>query len=272
MWLLGVLIYLPSTETKLQEAAKVQLAADKSGVFAKVKVEFSGQQAILSGAVVTAEEKAQAQKLIEKLRLPGWFTTKMNPVSGVTNDIAVDPEHAPFRPRPWLILTLFGGNQRLDGVLPAAAQREELIAAIASKLPTPTTPLNNQIAIADTALPATHWDVTQTETPDLTATSKTECTIAVSACDGKWSSFPASASNADIAAALEASKVPDSEIIHALAKLRSWKNLTPEELKQQAEQKTAAEAAAKDKTKPAAPIKNLGPLKGSNGGPGPSPR
>ncbi|KAB2640594.1 MAG: BON domain-containing protein [Verrucomicrobia bacterium] len=269
LWLLGVLVYLPTTEGKLQEAAKLQLAGDKSGVFAKVKVEFSGQQAILSGAVATAAEKAQAQTLIEnQLHLPGWFTANMNPVSGVTNDIAVDPEHAPFRAQPWLILTLFGGDQRLDGLLPAAAQREQLIAAIASKLPPPTTPLNNQIAIAATALPAIDWDATQTEIPDLTSTSKSECAIAVSACDGKWSRFPVSASNAEIGAALAASKVPANEITHALAKVRAWKELTPEELKQQAEQA----AAAKTKSKPAAPNKNLGPFKGPNGGAGPSPR
>ena len=274
LWLLGVLIYLPSTEGKLQEAAKVKLAADAGGVFAQVKAEFSGQQAILSGAVATAAEKAQAQTLIEKqLHLPGWFTANMNPVAGVTNDIAVDPEHAPFRARPWLILTLFGGNQRLDGVLPAAEQREQLLTAIAGKLPPPTTPLNNQIAIAKTALPATHWDATQTEVPDLTATPKEESVIAVSACDGKWTRFPAKAANAEIADALRASKVPDNEIGHALAKLRTWKNLTPEEIKQQAEQKATAEAAVKAKTKPAAtPNKNLGPFKGPTGGPGPSPR
>ena len=273
LWLLGVLIYLSSTEGKLQEAAKVKLAADKGGVFAKVKAEFSGQQAILSGAVATAAEKAQAQTLIGKqLRLPGWFTANMNPVSGVTNHIAVDPEHAPFRARPWLILTIFGGNQRLDGVLPAAAQREQLIAAIASKLPPPASPLNNQIAIAGTALPATDWDATQAEIPDLTATPKAERMIAVSACDGKWSRLPASASDDEIAAALQASKVPANEITHALAKLRAWKDLTPEELKQQAEQQAAA-AAAKIKPKPAAaPNKNLGPFKGPNGGPGSSPR
>ncbi|MEI6604049.1 MAG: hypothetical protein WCP35_01980 [Verrucomicrobiota bacterium] len=276
LWLFGVLIYLPSTEGKLQEAAKVKLAADKGGVFAQVKAEFSGQQAILSGAVATTAEKAQAQTLIEKqLHLPGWFTANMNPVTGVINHIAVDPEHAPFRARPWLILTLFGDNQRLDGVLPAAAQREQLLVTIADKLPHPATPLNNQIAIAETALPAANWDATQAEVPDLTATPKTERAIAVSACDGKWKTFPASASDAEIAAALQASKVANNEITHALAKLRSWKNLTPEELKQQAEQKAAAEAAAKAKTKPtpvAAPNKNLGPFKGPNGGLGPTPR
>ncbi|MEI7956099.1 MAG: hypothetical protein WCJ66_13100 [Verrucomicrobiota bacterium] len=274
LWLFGAMIYLPSTETKLQEAARVKLAAAKGGVFAKVSAEFSGQQAILTGAVATAAEKAQAQELIENhVRLPGWFTGNMNPVTGVTNHIAVDPEHAPFRPQPWLILTLYGGNQRLDGVLPSAGQRQDLLSTIVSKLPPPVTPLNDQIAVAETALAAANWEATQAEVPDLTATPKEDRAIAVTTCDGKWSSFPATATDAEIAAALKASKVPENEITHALAKLRSWKNLTPEEIKQQAEQKAAADAAAKAKTKPSvAPNKNLGPFKGPNGGLGPSPR
>ena len=273
LWLLGVLIYLPSTEGKLQEAAKTKLAADKGGVFAQVKTEFNGQQATLSGAVATAAEKAQAEDLIANhLRLPGWFTANMNPVTGVTNHIAVDPEHAPFRARPWLILTLFGDNQRLDGVLPSAAQRQDLLSAIASKLPAPATPLNDQIAVAETALAAANWEATQAGFPDLTATPKDTSTIAASTCDGKWSTFPATATNAEVAAALQASKVPDNEITHALAKLRAWKYLTPEELKQQADQ-LAAEAAAKAKPKaPAVPNKNLGPFKAPGGNPGMPPR
>ncbi|MEI7910475.1 MAG: BON domain-containing protein [Verrucomicrobiota bacterium] len=274
LWLFGVLIYLPSIEGKLQEAAKVKLAADKGGVFAQVKAEFDGQEATLSGSVATAAEQAEAKALIEKhLRLPGWFTGTMNPVTGVINKIAVDPEKAPFRPRPWLIVTLFGGNQRIDGVLPSAAQRLDLLTALATKLPPPATPLNNQVSIAETALPASNWDSTQASIPDLSSTPKEQSAIIASACDGKWASFPAAASNAEIAAALTASKVPANEITHALTKLRAWKNLTPEELKQQADEKAAAEAAAKAKDKaPAELNKNLGPFRGPNGGLGTSPR
>lgn len=266
LWLLGALIYLPSTEEKLTAVAKAKLAeSGHNGVFAKVVAEFNGQEATLTGAVATEVEKADAQKLIEtKIRVPGWFNATMNPVTAVHNKIAVDPENAPFRPRPWLILTLFGGNQRLDGVLQSSPQREALLAAIPAKLPPPATPLNNQIAIAETALPATAWDATEANIPDLTATPKEESVIAVTACDGKWTKFPPGAANAEIAAALKASKVPDNEITHALAKLRSWKNLTPEEIKQQAEQKAAEEAAAKAKTDaktPASSNKNLGPFK-----------
>ena len=271
LWLLGALIYLPSSEDKLASAAKAKLAeSGHAGVFAHVKAEFNGQEATLTGAVATATEKAQADALIRNdLHIPGWFNSTMNPVTDVINQITVDPEHAPFRPRPWLILSLYGGNQRLDGVLPSAPPREALLAALAAKLPPPATPLNNQISIAETALPAADWDATLATLPDLTATPKEVSAIAVSTCDGKWASFPAAAANAEIAAALKASKLADNEINHALAKLRSWKNLTPEEIKKQAEDKAAEDAAAKakaDAKSPAAPNKNLGPLKSFNSG------
>ena len=268
LWLVGALIYLPSTEDKLQAAAKQKLAdSSHNGVFAQVKAEFSGQEATLTGAVATAAEKAQAGLLIQtELRLPGWFTAAINPVTTVHNDIAVDPERSPFRPRPWLILTLYGGNQRIDGVLQSAAQRVELLTALAAKLPPPATPLNNQIAIAQTALPSADWDATHRSIPDLTATPNDASTIAVTACDGKWTTLPATLTNGELAAALTASKVPDNEIAHALAKLRTWKNLTPDEIKQQADKEAAAEAKAKaGTTAPAAPNKNLGPYRGPNG-------
>ena len=112
LWLIGILIFLPSTEDKLNAAAKTLLQKSENGrAFEQVKAEFKGQEATLSGAVATADEKAQAENLIRTgISLPGWFTSKMNPViPPIHNQIAVDPENAPFRPRPWLILSLFGG-------------------------------------------------------------------------------------------------------------------------------------------------------------------
>lgn len=269
LWLLGILIYLPSTEDKLHAAAKLVLQqSEHGGIFAQVKAEFKGQEATLSGAVATAAEKVRATELIEsQVRIPGWFNSTMNPViPPVHNEIVVDPEHAPFRPRPWLIVSLFDGNQRVDGVLPSADQRQDLLTAIAAKLPPPATPLNNQISIAQTTLPPANWDATTGKLPDLSSVPPDEFTIAVTPCDGKWTRLPGTASNADIAAALNASKVPDNEITHALAKLRTWKKLTPEELQQQSADEAAAKAKAGAKG-PVIPNKPLGPFKGPAGNP-----
>jgi hypothetical protein len=273
LWLLGVLIYLPSTEGKLDAAAKLILQnPDHGGLFTKVKAKFNGQEATLSGPVATAAEKSRAVELISsQVRLPGWFTAAMNPVTAVHDQTTVDPENAPPRPRPWLILSVFGDNQRIDGLLPTADQRQDLLTAIVTKLPPPTAPLNNQISIAQAAIPATHWEATFGSVPDLSRLPKDEFTIAVTSCDGKWTRFPATASNAEIAAVLTASKVPDNEITHALAKLRAAKDFTPEQLQQQA----AAEAAAKTKAEtkePASPNKSLGPFRGPNSGQGRPPR
>lgn len=256
LWLFGALIYLPSTQDKLLAAAKPILAhADNEGIFAQVKVEFKGQEATLTGPVATAEEKSQAGKLIStRVRLPGWFTSAINPVTAVHNRITVDPENAPPRPRPWLILSLFGDNQRIDGILKSATQRQDLLTAIAAKLPPPASPLNNQISIAENSLPCPNWDATHTRIPDLSATPNDKPIIAATDCNGKWTTFPASVSNTEIAATLKASSIRDYEITHALAKLRTWSPPSPQELKIKADQKAAAEAAAKNKPDASAPI------------------
>jgi hypothetical protein len=273
VWLFGALIYLPSTEGKLNAAAKEKLQhADQVGVFEKVKAEFKGQEAQLSGYVATAAEKTQAAELIKsQIRLAGWFTSPLNPVTAVHNNIEINPDKAPPRPRPWLIVSLFGDNQRVDGVLQSAAQRLDILAAIATKLPPPATPLNNQITISEKSLAAADWDATHSRIPDLTATTQAEATVAATACDGQWTRFPATVSNADIAAALKSSSIQDYEITHALAKLRSWKFLTPEELKQQAEAEAEAKAKAAAKG-PASANKALGPFIGPNGAPARPPR
>ncbi len=261
LWLFGALIYLPSTQDKLGAAAKQKLQhAENAGVFAMVKAEFKGQEAELSGWVATAEEKAWAEELIRtQILLPGWFTAAINPViPPVHNNIMVDPDKAPARPRPWLIVSLFGGNQRVDGVLNSAAQQQDILAALATKLPTPATPLNNQISITEKSLAAVNWDTTHTGIPDLTATPQDQSTIAVSSCDGKWTVLPATASNDAIAAAIKSSNIKDIEITHSLAKLRSWHPPTPEDLLKQAAAKAAAAAKPTAEPKaPSAPSRNV---------------
>jgi flagellar motor protein MotB len=254
LWLVGALIYLPWMEPKLTDAAKALLADPSHGrVFEQVRVTFSGQEATLTGAVAEPAEKDKAAAIVAKdLRLEGWFTGTINPVIAVHNEIVIDPARAPFRPRPWLIVSVFGGNQRIDGVLCTGDQRQQLLESIAAKLPAPATPLNNQVAVAANSLPAPAWDGTVANLPDLTATPQDQATIAISPCDGTWTTHPATVDNATVAAALKISTVKDNEITHALSKLRSWKPPTAEELQQRAAQKAADDAAAKAKADEAA--------------------
>ncbi len=246
LWLIGALIYLPWMESNLTVAAKALLADPAhAGVFANVKeVSFSGQQATLKGAVATPEEKAAAIALIGKdLRLKAWLTGSINPVTAVHGDgIEVNPAKAPYRPRPWLIVSVFGPNQRIDGELNRFDLRLELLEKIAAKLPAPTTPLNNQVLIDAKALPVGDWAATLATLPDLTATPANQSTIAVSACDGTWTILPAD--NEKIAAALRTTTIKDHQINSALDKLRKWVPPTPEELQRQATQKATEEAAA----------------------------
>jgi outer membrane protein OmpA-like peptidoglycan-associated protein len=268
LWLIGTLIYLPYMEPKLNDAAKALLAdPEHAGLFANVRVKFSGQEAKLTGWVATAEEKTKATAIIANdLRLQGWFTGAINPVTAVHNkELGIDPK---YRPRPWLIVAVYGGNQRIDGVLNTPDQRLQLLTTIAGKLPPPTLPLNNQVMIDEIALPAPDWDATIAALPDLTATAPDQAAVAVSPCDGHWSTLPATAGNAEIATALKATSVKDNEISNALAKLRAWKPPTPEELQQQATKKAAEEAAkAKALQPPIAPNANP-PYVGATGAEG----
>jgi outer membrane protein OmpA-like peptidoglycan-associated protein len=122
--------------------------------------------------------------------------------------------------------------------------------------------------IDEIALPAPDWDATIAALPDLTATAPDQAAIAVSPCDGHWSTLPATAGNAEIATALKATSVKDNEISNALAKLRAWKPPTPEELQQQATKKAAEEdAKAKALQPPIAPNANP-PYVGATGAEG----
>jgi hypothetical protein len=247
LWLIGALIYLPWIGPSLTTAARALLADPAhAGVFAKVNVSFSGQEATLIGPVATAEERAAAIDLIgKKLRLKAWLSGGINPVTAVHDKkLIVDPVNAPPRPRSWLIVSLFGGSQRIDGVLRSEAERLELLEKIAAKLPAPTIPLNNQVMIDAKALPVRDWAATLANLPDLTATAADQSALAISACDGTWTPLPADADNGKITAALPASTIPDNQLNSALTKLRAWKPPTPEELQRQATQKAAAEAAA----------------------------
>ena len=251
LWLVGTLVFLRPTETRLTAAAKLVLEdLDQDGrrdypknAFSRVTVEFSGQEATLRGMVATNEDKAKAEELIKnKVKSDGWLNAHLNPVTAVHNLIDVDPNRA-ARPLPWFIVTIYGGNQRIDGVIASPDQRIELLELLPKKLPTPTVPINNQVQAETTAMPVSDWTATTGNFPDLTNHPNDRSLIVIGKGDGTWTQLPPETSTEEISAKLGPA-VPVTDINRALSKMRAWKYPTPEEIKRQEEAKAAAEKAA----------------------------
>jgi hypothetical protein len=250
LWLGGTLIFLPSTEDRLTRAAKLVLAdldgdgrSDLRNAYTSVSVSFSGQEATLHGLVSTEEDKARAAELIAtKVKADGWLNGHLNPVTAVHNRIEIDPAKAP-RPQPWLVVTLYGGNQRIDGLIASPDQRQELLDLMQKKLPAPAVPINNQLMTDETALPISDWAAALAGFPDLTTHPQDRSLVVAGRGDGTWTQLPPEVSTEDLAKAI-GNATGTNEINHALGKMRAWKYPTPEELKQAAEAKAAAEKAA----------------------------
>ncbi|MBN8459126.1 MAG: hypothetical protein J0M04_14940 [Verrucomicrobia bacterium] len=251
LWLVGTLVFLRPTETRLTAAAKLVLEdLDQDGrrdypknAFSRVTVEFSGQEATLRGMVATKEDQAKAEELIKtKVKSDGWLNAHLNPVTAVHNLIDVDPNRA-ARPLPWFIVTIYGGNQRIDGVIASPDQRVELLDLLPKKLPQPKVPINNQIQAEVSAMPVTDWAATTANFPDLTTHPNDRSLIVIGKGDGVWTQLPPETSTEELSAKLGPA-VPVTDINRALAKMRAWKYPTPEEIKRQEEAKAAAEKAA----------------------------
>lgn len=255
LWLGGTLIFLLPTENRLDNAAKALLAdrdgdgkPDANNAFSAARVEFSGQEATLLGTVATAEEKQEMERLIKNdLRVEGWLNGHLCPVTAVHSDhLTVDATKSP-RSRPWFILSLYGGNQRLDGLLKSPDQREDLYNALAAKLPTPVRPLQRQVMVDLDALPTTDWTATIAKLPEsLKDHPNDRSLILASTGDGKWTEFPPETTADELATALGGA-VGRDEINHALGNLFNHKYPTAEERQKQAEDKAAAAKAATDR-------------------------
>ncbi len=226
LWLGGIFYSLPDTEKMLNQAAQDKLAEGSyRGDFKKVVARFSGQEATLTGVVALEKDKQLAEKVIRtELRLPEHRGASYNPVIHVYNEIRVDPQSSD-RKAPWLIASIFPGNQRVDGLLSAPAYRSKLLSEAGAKLVAGS--LENQILVDDASLPAVDWNATLENVPDFKKilkgkTGLEQRLIAVTSCDGNWTQFPATASDAEVAAVLKNTKIMPAEITHALAAIRAW--------------------------------------------------
>jgi outer membrane protein OmpA-like peptidoglycan-associated protein/osmotically-inducible protein OsmY len=254
LWAIGAWWYLPQTESSLTKAAQAKLEEAKhQGVFKQVKVEFSGQEASLTGVVATSADKEAAGKIVaEEIRLPRERGEEHNPVIAVHNELIVDPEATDRRPE-WLLVTAQPSGQRVDGWVRSPTQVTEFVEKFSAKLPAGGLAKTNiQLHTETTALPPADWEGTLTNIPDFKALlegkpDKERGLIAISACDGKWATLTATATDAEIAAALTTvgkQKVPATELTDAVASLRAWHSGPSQaELDRMAAEKVAAEKA-----------------------------
>lgn len=233
LWLVGTLVFLPP-QSKLETAARALLAdqdgdgrPDTRNAFSRVTVSFSGQEATLGGVVATDADKEQATNLVAtQVKLDGWLNGHLCPVTAVhTDSLQVDPALSP-RPHPWFLITLYGGQQRVDGLLGSPDQLQELLAALAGKLPPPVMPIHKQVMISLDALSPAAWPATIANLPDLTSHPQDRSLIVTGTGDGKWNQLPPEATTEEVSAAL-GGVVANDEINHALGKLRTWKDPTP---------------------------------------------
>jgi len=271
LWVLGVNLYLPAVQKDLAEAARKTISGKQyGGVFNEVSVSFSGQEAVLSGKVATAEQSAEVEKIVrEQVRLPDQQPTR-NPVIAVHNNIEVNPELAHA---PWLIATSFGESRRVDGYLKSADQSLQLFSSLGGNLP--GAKLNRQAIVDEKSLPVKDWQKTIATLPDFAKLlegkkDKEASLVAATNCDGEWKVFPPEVTDDEVAEYLQASRVTAKQVSMALNDLRTMPSAEEvarkkaEELKKaeavrqqlekaMAESKAKAEADAKAKAEQAVP-------------------
>lgn len=80
---------LSKTESSLTSKAN-EILSEKGDHFSAVKVEFSGQEATLTGTVASQTDKTAAEKLIrENIRIPAGLASNLNPVTAVDNQLKI---------------------------------------------------------------------------------------------------------------------------------------------------------------------------------------
>ena len=229
LWFTGVALHLPGTQRDLALQARQLLAkTEHDGVFDKVIVSFSGQEATLTGVVARDEEKLLLEKIVrEQVRLRDQQPQR-NPVTAVHNRVVVDAAAAPARRHVWLLVAVYGSQKRIEGVLKFPAQRQELLEKMEQRWPSANAELReraNQIIVDERAWPATDWDQTLPALPDFPAllagkSGLERAMIAVTTGDGKWQTFPPSTTDAEVAAALASARVSLRDVELALNDFR----------------------------------------------------
>ncbi len=234
LWFVGVALHLPGIQRDLAVQARSMLdRPEHDGIFARVVVSFSGQEATLTGAVAREEEKKLVDKIIrDDLRLRDVQPLR-NPVTAVHNRVEVNPEAAPSRNQVWLLVAVYGSQKRIEGVLKSPSQRVALLEKMEALWPAEDATAReraNQIIVDERAWPAADWDKTLASVPDFPSLVKKEgkrSQIAITTGDGTWQTFAPSTGDEQIAAALAGAGVSVREVTLALNDFRIHQSATP---------------------------------------------
>ncbi len=223
--------YLPHVEKQLQSAAQAALADPQHrGAFDEVKVEFSGQSALLTGTVADDAAKDKARAIVQNdLHADAPFASSLNPVLDVTNRINVDGSLRTKHPEPWLLALVMPGKSTIAGVLPAQADTDSAVKALTAKLPPAPSTLENKITTNTGGRSAIDLPRTLASIPDLPAAALNDpnhIVLAATACDGHWSNvLPGKTADVNAIAVAISSAHPDiNTIATALAGLTQWQD------------------------------------------------
>jgi len=128
LWLVGALVCLPHLQRDLETAAQDVLAQQPAlrQRMSGLRLEFSGQQARLSGSVRTPQDRSLIEATVSDLvRVPTTFSLglarHLNPVSSVRSELEVIPS-----PPGWMLLAANGANARLLGTAANAYEARDL--------------------------------------------------------------------------------------------------------------------------------------------------
>ena len=231
LWGIGIFLFLGSTQDAISKAVGSSLSDPQhDGTFDKVRHAVSGQVVTLSGQVTSDEDKSAAETLVRnEVRTPD-LQPQRNPVTDVRNDIEVN---APLRQRPWLIVSVFGHEKRIEGVLKEPDQRTALMTALTQQIPAADEKAKsraNQILLDEKSWPASDWETTFSTLPDFKKLLDGKAdlaarAIAVSRVDGDWKVYAPEATDAEIATYLDDANVSEKQVSLALHNLRTMRSV-----------------------------------------------
>ena len=232
LWLLGAGLLLPAIQTKLERAARAELAKPEyTNAFDDVQVSFSGQEATLTGRVSSQREHDQAGAAIsEKVRVADSAGSSLNPVTNVVNRVGVDYSLTRQRPKPWLLIARYGNQATIAGIVPVE-WKDQATKVLSAKLAGST--ISNQLnaKLSADAKPRPAVDANGTLDPKAVP-ALADGDIAVSPVDGHWVSLKATAKDTEVSEALTFADAEFSNVVDALAPLRAWQAAEKEKVRQ----------------------------------------